>query len=141
MSSVDIKPAPFLTYGLTPGSSSHRESALLFQKNMNNEQSNLNKIGGRRKSRKRKGGALVVPQFPPSGPQVGPVNANSMSVVGNTTLVTSINDAGNDCYATNSCIKGGTYKRRSYKRRSSSRKRSHKRGSHKRRHHRKSSKK
>ena len=48
---------------------------------------------------------VEVPQFPQYGPQVSPVNANSSSIVGNTTAINGLNNATNDCYATNSCPK------------------------------------
>jgi len=125
MSAIDLKPTPFVTYGLLPGAANARESALLFQKNMTAQQSSLNKIGGKRRYHK-KGGAIVIPQFPILGPSVSPVDANSTSVTGNKTFINAMNDGTNDCYATNSCIKGGRHskKRSTSKRKSSKCKRS-----------------
>jgi hypothetical protein len=46
---------------------------------------------------------VPVVQFSNSGPNVSPLNANSGSVITNTTLISGKNNALNDCYATNSC--------------------------------------
>ena len=59
---------------------------------------------------------VVVPQFAILGPPVSPVNANSSSIVGNTAAIHGLNNAANDCYATNSCGKvGGKRKSRKQK--------------------------
>lgn len=59
---------------------------------------------------------VVVPQFAILGPPVSPVNANSSSIVGNTAAIHGLNNATNDCYATNSCGKvGGKRKSRKQK--------------------------
>jgi hypothetical protein len=46
---------------------------------------------------------VEVPQFPQYGPQVSPVNANSSSIGGNIAAIAGLNNAANDCFATNSC--------------------------------------
>lgn len=122
-----LKPAPVQMYGFHNGANSPQQSALKWQESQNTAQSDLNKLakGGKRLKSKyiRKGGSsddttlrartVEVPQFPPSGPSVSPVNANSSSIVGNTTAITGLNDATNDCYATNSCTTGGAKRMRS----------------------------
>ena len=121
MSKPNLTPAPVQMYGFHDGANSPQQSALKWQESQNIAQSELNKIakGGKRLKSKyiRKGGSsddstlrartVEVPQFPILGPSVSPVNANSSSIVGNTTAITGLNDATNDCYATNSCVTGG----------------------------------
>jgi len=48
-----------------------------------------------------------VPQFSQVGPAVSPVGANSASINNNQAKINSFNDAAGDCFATNSCMKGG----------------------------------
>ena len=52
----------------------------------------------------------VVPQFSQVGPAVSPVGANSASINNNQAKINSLNDAVGDCFATNSCMKGGLKK-------------------------------
>ena len=52
----------------------------------------------------------VVPQFSQVGPVVSPVGANSASINNNQAKINSLNDAAGDCFATNSCMKGGLKK-------------------------------
>ena len=52
----------------------------------------------------------VVPQFSQIGPVVSPVGANSASINNNQAKINSLNDAVGDCFATNSCMKGGLKK-------------------------------
>ena len=141
MSTPILIPKPVEMYGFEGNNPQH--AALKFQASQNNTQSNLNNVarGGKshkRKSHKRKhrgtrhrhrgtrhrGGngniglpkTVVVPQFAILGPPVSPVNANSSSIVGNTAAIHGLNNATNDCYATNSCGKvGGKRKSRKQK--------------------------
>ena len=115
---LNLKPAPYTTYGYEHGSSPST-NAIGFIKYNNDMQSQLNKTHGGSGGRSR----VTVPQFPQSGPEVSPVGADSSSVGTNTTAITGTNDAMRDCYATNSCgssITGGTrtHKRRHNKRHS-----------------------
>ena len=140
-SPASFEATPVLSYGFKYGSSPQQE-AYLHQVMMSKEQTELNKIGGKGKSlNKRKGkkhlsgGAdnnlITIPQFPSYGPEVSPVGANSSSILTNTTAIHGLNDATNDCYATNTCKFGGK-KRISHKRKG---KTSHKRKTHKRKTH------
>ena len=143
MTSQPASPAPFeaapvLSYGFKYGTSPQQE-AYLHQVMMSKEQTELNKIGGnklnKRKGKKHlSGGAdnnlITIPQFPSYGPEVSPVGANSSSILTNTTAINGLNDATNDCYATNTCKFGGK-KRISHKRKSSHKRKTHKRKTHK----------
>lgn len=128
---------PVLSYPLQPGASNQRESALITNQNMNTkQQAMINTHGGkvrqsrRRKSRQRKtrrrktkrrksrrrtrGGSqcnvssdpVTVPSFGSSS--VSPVNANTSSMLGNSTSMQASAHACNDCYATGTCgVKNG----------------------------------
>lgn len=111
-----LRPTPVQMYGFHDGANSPQQSALKWQESQNNAQASLNGLakGGKRKHLKRGGSSdsirartVEVPQFPQIGPAVSPVDANSSSIIGNTTAITGANDATNDCYATNSCVNGG----------------------------------
>ena len=162
MSIPNLTPAPVQLFELPEGASSFKQAGLITQVNMNNAQSNLNKMakGGKKhhkrrsikkshkkyKKYKKSGGGedngigmpktVVVPQFASSGPAVSPIDANSSSISGNTAAIHGLNNATNDCYATNSCpvLKVGGSKRsksKRSKRRSTRRKRSSKSSRHK----------
>ncbi len=131
MSTLNLQAKPYETYGFTEGSNSPMTSALAFTQNMNEKQSNLNKIGGRRRTRGRRStrrrrslrggddGSITVPQFPQSGPNLSPINSNTSSVQTNLTSVTTKSDSRYDCYAFGNCPKvGGTSTRRSKQSRS-----------------------
>ena len=140
-SPAPFEAAPVLSYGFKYGTSPQQE-AYLHQVMMSKEQTELNKIGGRGKRLNKRsykkhlsGGnadvnassnLITIPQFPSYGPEVSPVGANSSSILTNTTAIHGLNDATNDCYATNTCKFGGK-KRRSHKRKASHKKKTHKR--------------
>ncbi len=138
MSKLNLQAKPYETYGYTEGSNSPMTSALAYTKNMNEKQSNLNTVGGKRsvhRKRNMKGGdngSVTVPQFPQIGPNLSPINSNTSSIQTNTTSIATKNNAVNDCYAFGNCPTVGG--RRKYKR--SQHKRSqHKRSQHKRSQH------
>ena len=136
-SPAPFEAAPVLSYGFKYGTSPQQE-AYLHQVMMSKEQTELNKIGGKGKRLNKRsykkhlsGGAennnlITIPQFPSYGPEVSPVGANSSSILTNSTAIHGLNDATNDCYATNTCKFGGK-KRRSHKRKASHKKKTHKR--------------
>lgn len=110
MKGGNLKVIPFKQYGYPKGASSAREAAAIKTQNMNTLQNNLINMHGGAKN------LLTVPTFP--GTQVGPINANTSSVIGNKNIIKSISDATGDCYATNSCgkniMKGGSSYSRNY---------------------------
>jgi hypothetical protein len=130
MSKLNLQAKPYETYGYTEGSNSPMTSALAYTKNMNEKQSNLNTVGGKRsvhRKRNMKGGdngSVTVPQFPQIGPNLSPINSNTSSIQTNTTSIATKNNAVNDCYAFGNCPTVGG--RRKYKRSQ------HKRSQHKR---------
>ena len=113
---------PFETYGYPDGAGSASQAAYLNQKNANLLQTQMNKgllNGG--------GETVTVPQFPPIGGINSPNNLSLLSKNGNTAFLNLLNDAQNDCYATNSCVEetvGGSrrHKRKSHKKKKSLRK-------------------
>jgi hypothetical protein len=132
-----LAPLPYEQYGMVEGANSFRDSAFLYQSDMNAKQTELNTMhsGGSGDSLGFAGRSktVTVPQFnPPGGAEVSPVNSNTSSVLGNTTSITSVNDAMNDCWATNTCgvMNGG--KKRSTKKRSTKKRSTKKRSTKKR---------
>lgn len=132
-----LAPLPYQQYGLVDGANSFRDSALLHQSDMNVKQTELNSIhGGSNNPGRSK--TVTVPQFnPPGGIEVSPVNSNTSSLLGNTTSINSVNDAMNDCWATNSCgvMNGGkkrTNKKRTNKKRTNKKRTNKKRANKKR---------
>ena len=119
-----LSPLPYDQYGFAKGANSFRDSAFLHQKNMNKKQELLNQTHTGGSSTDNIGSSVgrsktvTVPQFnPPGGIEVSPVNSNTSSILGNTTSITSVNDAMNDCWATNSCgVMNGGKKRTTKKR-------------------------
>jgi hypothetical protein len=124
---------PFNSYGFENGASSPREAALLHEKNNSDMQHKLNQLsGGKRRSRskrrsmsmskrksirKRKGGGSIeIPTFPPIGGIKQAYSSTDLSIGSNTNLVSGLNSAENDCFATDTCTptQGGA-KRRSRK--------------------------
>ena len=77
---------------LTRGASNHRDAAQMYRLEQNSKQNAMNKSGGKKRRkktrRKIKGGAIVVPSFSTSGPQVsgGSQNPNTLSAGANSTL-------------------------------------------------------
>lgn len=117
---------PFNSYGFENGASSPREAALLHEKNNSDMQHKLNQLsGGKRRSRSKRrnrsrlrkgGGTIEIPTFPPIGGIKQAYSSTDLSIGSNTNLVSGLNAAENDCFATDTCTpaQGGS-KRRSRK--------------------------
>ena len=110
---------PFNSYGFENGASSPREAALLQEKNNSTMQHKLNQLsGGRRsskgrRSRSRGGGTIEIPTFPPIGGIKQAYSSTNLSIGSNTNLVSGLNSAKNDCFATDTCTstQGGSRRR------------------------------
>ena len=130
MSKLNLQAKPYETYGYTEGSNSPMTSALAFTKNMNDKQSNLNTVGGKRSGRGKRSlrggdnGSVTVPQFPQIGPNLSPINSNTSSIQTNTTSIATTSGARYDHYAfLPTKINGGTRKHKRSTRKRSTRKR------------------
>ena len=99
----------FNSFGFANGATSPREAALLHEKNNNAMQHKMNQMSGgkrsgyKRSGYKQRGGTIEVPSFPPIGGIKQAYSATDLSVGGNTNVVKGINDAQNDCFATDTC--------------------------------------
>ena len=102
---------PFNSFGFANGATSPREAALLHEKNNNAMQYKMNQMSGgkgkrsghKRSGRKQRGGTIEIPSFPPIGGIKQAYSATDLSVGGNTNVVKGLNDAQNDCFATDTC--------------------------------------
>ena len=112
---ISLASQPFNSLGFGNGASSPREAALLHEQNSNDQQQQLNKMsGGKRsrgkRSRKQRGGNIEVPSFPPIGGINQAYSATNLSIGGNTNIVDALNQAQWDCHAKDNCetTTGGT---------------------------------
>ena len=94
---------------LTRGASNHRDAAQMYRLEQNSKQNAMNKSGGKKRRkktrRKIKGGAIVVPSFSTSGPQVsgGSQNPNTLSAGANSTATQGgANSVCDGCFKHNS---------------------------------------
>jgi len=98
---------PVQSSPLQPGSSSQRDSALMYRASQVEEQNAMNKSlsGGKKGNYKHKGGSdtMVVPTFNTPGPEVGPVGANQNSQQSNAVMSQSgANSSCDSCIGNNS---------------------------------------
>jgi len=125
-STPELSVKPFETYGFPNGASSASQAAYLTGKISSEKQQLLNKQSGGVAEAKvleakvLEAKVLEVPQFPNIGGINTVNNPSTLSVLTNQIGINGDNDAAGDCFATDSCKKGGT-KRRGTKRRGTKR--------------------
>ena len=103
----ELSVKPFETYGFPNGASSASQAAYLTGKISAEKQQLLNKQSGGVADAK----VLEVPQFPNIGGINTVNNPSTLSVLTNQIGINGDNDAAGDCFATDSCKKGGSKRR------------------------------
>lgn len=117
-----LEAVPIESYGFEYGGNESENAAKMLSAMADKQNSLNNTLSGGRGRRLKRGGSngtsdegIVIPQFPPVGPQVSNQTANSAAFQINSTLIKATNDAANDSKIADSQTGGKKYKRKKNK--------------------------